>query len=180
VLRLSWAAACEREPFSDVAGDELPREGVIEGGSHEDVDLEDRLGSQAGPGTSAGGGERFVEVVEVLGAQPAEADVADRWGDVAVDERGVAVGGGWTDLAPLVRQPGLGEELGDRDGPASGRRLRPLLTIQTSGDRFRLGAIVPHRAPPPSFPAGEGVEPVVGDNVEAISALDDVGHVRER
>jgi hypothetical protein len=69
---------------SDVAAHEFASAGVVERGPHNHVHFGDRLGGESGSLPAAGRGELFVEVVEVIRAEPAQRDVADRWVDVAM------------------------------------------------------------------------------------------------
>jgi hypothetical protein len=50
---------------------------VVERGSGDGVDFDDRLWGAAVAACAAGGGERVVEGVDVISAQPAERDVTD-------------------------------------------------------------------------------------------------------
>ena len=103
----------------DVAADEFASGGIVERGPHDHVHLGDRLGREPGSLPAAGRGELFVEVVEMIGAESTQRDVADRWVDVAVDEPRVPVGGRRSDVSSLVRHPCAGQELADGDGPAA-------------------------------------------------------------
>jgi len=87
----------------DVALDQFALAGGVEGSSDDHVDLEHGLGSQPGTVSPAAGSQLGVEGVEVVDSQPPQGDVSDRRDDVAVDEPGVAVGGGRSHLAPLLR-----------------------------------------------------------------------------
>ena len=126
----------------DVAVDEPPGDGVIERSADDGVDLEDGLGRAAGAASAAGGGERVVKGVEVIGAQATERDATDGGLDVTVDEPRVPVRGGGTDLAALVRDPGVGQELTERD--RAGRRCRcgVAFTVEASGELFGFVAVV--------------------------------------
>ncbi|MGH9038955.1 MAG: hypothetical protein ACRDZ3_01860, partial [Acidimicrobiia bacterium] len=65
----------------DVARDESPADGVGERAADDEVDLVDGLGGE--PGRAVGGvEERFVECFEMLGAESAESDPAERRKDV--------------------------------------------------------------------------------------------------
>ena len=147
---------------------------MIERGADDGVDLEDRLGGAAGAVAAAGGGEGVVEGVEVVGAQTTERDVTDGRVDVAVDEPRVPVGGRGTDLATLVRDPGVGEELAERDQPGRWRWGGVAFAVESGGELFCFPSVVTGGVPPSAFPSGEWVEAVVGDDVEAVLALDDV------
>ena len=48
--------------------------------------------------------------------------------------------------------------------------------VESLGDGFGFVSVASHRVPPAPFPAGERVEAVVGDDVDALLALHDVGH----
>jgi hypothetical protein len=112
----------------------------------------------------------------VIGAQAAERDVTDRGLDVAVDEPGVPVRGGGTDLATLVRDPGVGEELAERDRPGRCRWGGVTFAVESGGQLFGFDSVVADGVPPSAFASGEWVEAVVGDDVEAVLALHDAAH----
>ncbi len=48
--------------------------------------------------------------------------------------------------------------------------------VEAGGELFGFVAVVADGMPASAFPAGEWVEAVVGDDVEAVLALDDVAH----
>ena len=96
--------------------------------------------------------------------------------DVAVDEPGVPVGGGGADLAALVRDPGVGEELSERGRTGRRSGCGVAVVVEAGGELFGFGAVVADGVPSPAFSAGERVEAVLGDDVEAVLALHDVAH----
>ena len=59
---------------------------------------------------------------------------------------------------------------------APGRGGAGVVAVDAGGDRLGFVAVVADGMPASSFLAGEGVEAVVGDDVEAVLALHDVGH----
>jgi len=134
------------------------------------------LGSQTVSVSTAGGGGPLVEPVEVIGSESAERDVSDGGVDVPVHEPGVAIGGGGAEVAALQREPGAGEKLAVVDRPASRRRSSGVLAIEAAGDDLSVVAVVADGMPAASFLAGEWVQAVVGDDLEAVLALHDVGH----
>ena len=81
--------------LGDVGVDELAAQGEVERGADDHVDLVHGLGGETGAVTAAGGGELVVEVVEVVGPESTERDVADRRVDVVVDDPRVAVRRWW-------------------------------------------------------------------------------------
>ena len=122
----------------DVAADEFASDGIVERGPHDHVHLGDRLGREPGSLPAAGRGELFVEVVEVIGAESTQRDVADRWVDVAIDEPRVPVGGCRSDVSSLVRHPRAGQELANGDGPAARRLGRRCVRCRVGRRRLRL------------------------------------------
>ena len=113
----------------------------------------------------------------MVGAQAAQGDVADRGADVAVAEPRVPVGGGGAHLAALLREPRVLEEVPDGNRAADLGQCRLGLAVDARSERFGVGAVVAGGVPSPPLLAGEGVESVVGDDVEAVFALNDVGHL---
>lgn len=162
--------------LGDVVVKELPAHGEVKRGSDNHVDLVHGLGCQAGAIVPAGGGEPVIERVEVIGPQSTHRDRADRWIDVAIDEPCVSVGGRGSDLASLERHPRLGEEPPELHRSSPCRRRAGVVTIETSGGELGVVSVVADGMPAASFSAGERVEAVVGDDVEAVLALHDVGH----
>jgi hypothetical protein len=165
---------------SDVADDELPLDGNIERGAHDHVDLEDGLGCETLAVSPAARCQRLVERVEAVGPQPAQRHVADRWVHVPLDEPRVAVGGRRSHVAPLVRHPRVGQEPAEGDRPALDRARRWVVVVEARRARFGLAPVMPDRMPPTAFLAGERVDAVVGDDIEAVLALNDVGHDPQR
>lgn len=153
----------------------------LERGADDHVDLEDRLRRQPGAGATARDCERFVELIEMVGSKTPQRDLADGGVDVALHEPRIPIRGGGSDVPTLLRQPRLSEEGPESDRAAGGRtRSRSLPSgVETSGDRLRLGPVVADWMPSPALPAGERVEPLVGDDVEAVLALDGVDHGAE-
>lgn len=145
-------------------------------GADDHVNLPDRLRGEPLAVPAAGGGEIGVEGFEVVEAQAAQRDVTEGGEDVAVDEPGVPVGGGGADLPSLARQPRVGEELADGDWTADLRRRHVPLGVEAVCHGVGLGAVAAGGVPSAAFLAGEGVDAVVGDDVEAVLALDDVAH----
>jgi len=126
--------------------------------------------------TAGLGGEVLVEAVEMVGAKPSQRDVADGGVDVTVDEPRVAVGRGCSDVPALVREPGAGEELADVRRPAAGGCSPGVLAVDAGGDELSVVSVMADGVPASSLLTGEGVEAVVGDDIEAVLALHDVGH----
>lgn len=112
----------------------------------------------------------------MIGAQPAKRDVADRGLDVAVDEPGVPVPRGGTDLAAFVWDPRVGEVLAERDRTGRCCEGGVAFAVESSGELFGFLSVVAHGMPSSAFPSGEWVEAVVSDDVEAGLALHDVAH----
>ncbi len=108
--------------------------------------------------------------------ETAQRDVTEGRVDVAVDEPRVPVGGGRSDLSPLARQPGLGEELSDGDRSSGLWWWHVAFGCESGRQGFGLATVVAGGVPSSTFSAGEWVEAVVGDDVEAVLALDDVAH----
>ena len=94
--------------------------GFGECGADDHVNLVDGLGCEAGVVAAAAVGEVVVEVVEVVGAEAAQWEMAEGGVDVVVDHPGVAVGGGWSCLLSASGEPGVGEVLGEGDVVAAG------------------------------------------------------------
>ena len=118
----------------------------------------------------------FVEVVEVVGAKPSKWDVPDGRCDVVLDEPGVSVGRGGSNLAALVRQPGRTQEVIEPERSTSGGRGAGSVDPEAGRESLGFLPIDTGRVPAAPLPSGERVEAVVGDDVEAVLALDDVGH----
>jgi hypothetical protein len=131
---------------------------VVERGADDGVNLDDRLGCAAGAVSTAGGGEGVVQVVEVIGAQPTQRDVTDGRVDVAVDEPGVPVRSGGADLATLVRDPRVGEELAKRHRTGRCRRFGVAFAVEPGGELFGFVTVVADGMPSSAFPSGEWVE----------------------
>lgn len=151
---------------------------MIERGADHGVDLEDGLGSAVDAVSTDAGGEGVVEGVEVIAAQTAQRDVTDSGVDVAVDEPGVPVRGRGTHLATLERDPRVGEELAERRRPGRRNGCGVAFAVESGGKLFGFVTVVADGMPASAFPAGEWVEAVVGDDVEAVLALHAVAHPR--
>src|SRR5918995_1582540 len=100
----------------------------------------------------------------------------DRWCDVVVDVPLVAACDRWAQLASAPRQPHLGQELLDRQ-----RRCRPLACSLSFGaeprrDCFGVRPAATGCMPTPSFPSGAWIVAVIGDDIEAVTAFNDVSH----
>ena len=124
---------------------------------------------------AAGRGQLAAEHLEVIESQSTQRDVADGGDDVAVDEPRVPVRSRRPDLATLARHPLFGEELAEGDRTSSLRRWVVAFLVEASGHGFGVGPIVTGGVPSSAFLAGERVG-AVGDDVEAVLALDDVAH----
>jgi hypothetical protein len=96
--------------------------------------------------------------------------------DVVLDEPGVTVSGGGPHGATLLWQPYRVEELAEGRGPALGRRRPDSFSRQTHGDRLRLATVTADGVPSTALLARQGIYAVVVDDIEAVFALDDVGH----
>jgi hypothetical protein len=160
----------------DVADDELAFGGEAERSSDDHVHFEDRLGCEPVLVSTPGDGQLLVQVLEMIDAQSAQRDVADRWCDVVLDEPGVPVCGGGSDLASFAWHPRLVQKRRDGDRPAGRRLLVASCEFEASTNGFGFVAVVADRMPWSALLSGERVEAVVGDDVEAIFALDDVAH----
>lgn len=125
---------------------------------------------------AAGRGELLVQRVEVVGSETAKRDVTDGRVHVAVDEPRVPVRGRGSHVSPLLRKPGAGHELAERDRAALRRRRPESVLGEPEGNGFRLGSVVADRVPSAAFLAGQWIDAVIGDDVEAVLALNDVGH----
>lgn len=92
-----------------------------------------------------------------------------------LDDPRVGVVGSGPDVGPLAGQPCLDEEPAER-GWRSTRLGVGALGLQASGEvlGFRPVAAEPPTAP---LPSGDRIDAVVVDDVEAVLALHDVGHV---
>ena len=134
------------------------------------------LWRQTGSLPTTGCGQSFVEVVEVIGAKPAQRDVTEYGVEVAIDEPRVPIRGCGSDVSSLVRHPRSGQELANRDRPLSRRRAGDAFAVEPGGDGFGLGAVMADRDPPATFATGQRVQTVVGDDIEAGLAFNDVGH----
>jgi hypothetical protein len=73
-----------------------------------------------------------------------------------------------------VGDPGVGEVLAERDRSGRGRGCCVAFAVESGGELFGFGSVVADWVPSSAFSAGEGVEAVVGDDVEAVLALNDV------
>ena len=96
--------------------------------------------------------------------------------DVVLYEPGIAVGGRRADLASFLWQPRLREEGAELDRTATRWWAAGMCGVELGGDGFGFVAVVADRVPAASFFAGEWIEAVVGDDVEAVLALHDVCH----
>lgn len=151
-------------------------DGEVKGRPDDHVNLEDGLRGESGAVLPSGGAELLVEVVEVIGSELSERDVADSRIDVVTDEPGIPVGRRRPDLPTLLRQPGALQEVAELDRAAPGRWGACPLAVDGRSDRLGLLPVPPDRVPPAPFAAGERVESVVGHDVETVLALHDVGH----
>ncbi len=160
----------------DVAVHEPALDGEVERVADDEVGLVDGLGGEGLSAATAGCEEMLVEIVEVLGTKAVEGDVADVGAQVVLDHPLVAVGGRRPDVCSLARKPRLGEEETELVGSASGAAVASRVGFETTGEE--LGAVegVAGGMPAPSLPAVDGVDAVVGDDVEAVLAMHDVGH----
>jgi len=82
-------------------------------------------------------------------------------------------------VATLERQPGRGEELAVADRPTARRSGVDVIGVEPGGECLGFVSLVADGVPPSVFLAGDGVEAVVGHDVEAVLALHDVGHADE-
>lgn len=112
----------------------------------------------------------------MIGAQPAEGDVTDGRLDVAVDEPCVPVHSGGADLATLVADPRVGEELTERHRTGRCQRCGVAFAVKSGGELFGIPSVVADGVPSSAFATGEWVEAVVREDVEAVLALHDVAH----
>ena len=131
---------------------------------------------ETGSFATTGGCQPFVEFVEVIGAESAQRDVTDRGVDIAVNEPRVPVRGTRSDVSALVRHPCTGQELGNGDGPASRRRSGDAFAVEAGSDSLGFVAVMADRDPPATFSTSQWIESVVGDDIEAGLAFNDVGH----
>lgn len=152
--------------MSDVAVDKVPFDGMVERRADHGVDLVNGLGCEPVSATPASALEVVIQLVEVVGAQSPKGDLAERGSDVAVDEPGVAVGGGRSELAALVREPRIGEELAEGDRPSRQYGYGVVCMVEALGELLGLRTVVADRVPASAFPSGERVEAVVGDDVD--------------
>jgi hypothetical protein len=141
-----WSGSRSASPpvggVGDVVVEQSSLHRQIERGAHEHVDLEHGLGGEPVTVAAAGGGEAFVQVVEVVGVQPSQRNVPNGRCDVVLDEPGVSVGRGRSNLASLVRQPGRAQEVIEPERSAScgrGADGRPGAVLRAP--RLRLGRI---------------------------------------
>ena len=112
----------------------------------------------------------------MIRAEPTQRDVADRRVDVAIDEPRVAVGGCGADVSSLVRHPRAGQELANGDGAAARWWSGVVLAVESGDDGFGFAAVMADRDPPATLATGQRIESVVGDDIEAGVAFNDVGH----
>lgn len=112
----------------------------------------------------------------MIGSEPAKWNIADRRDDVVVDDPRVAVQDRRSHVATLDRQPRVGEELAEVNRSAPHGRSTGSVAFDAGRHLFGFVAVVAGGMPSASFVAGEGVEAVVGDDIEAVLALDDIGH----
>ena len=73
-------------------------------------------------------------------------------------------------------QPGATKELAKRQRTTPDRRSTGAAGVELGGDGLGLLTIGSDRMPAASLASGERVESVIGDDVEAVLALHDVGH----
>ncbi len=93
----------------------------------------------------------------MIGTKPTQRDVTDGGLDVAVDEPGVPVRGGSTDLATFVGDPGVRRELAERDRP--GRCSGGGAAFASGGELFGFGSVVADGMPASACPSGKRVGP---------------------
>ena len=167
-----------RAGVGDVVVEQSSLHRQIERGADDHVNLEHGLGRQPITVAAAGRGQLLVQVVEVVGAKPSQRNVPNGRCDVVLDEPGVAVGRGRSNLASLVRQPRRAQEVIEPDRSASCRRGAGTIEVEPCCERLGFASVGSNRVPAAPLPAGERVEAVVGHDVEPVVSLDDVAHPR--
>jgi len=160
-----------------VGGDEVLAGCLGERGAGHDVDVVDGLRSQPRLLHPVGGEEVSVEVVEVLCPDRPQRHVAEDRVDVVLDHPFVAVGGGGLEPLSAHRYELLGQVPAERQLGGRDRFLCFGDRVEAGSDRFCVVSAVSGRLPPSAFPSRCWIDAVVGDDVEAVLALNDVSHV---
>jgi hypothetical protein len=156
-----------------VGVDELAVDGEIESVGDDSVDLEHGLGRESLSASIAVGDEVGVAGVEVRRSECVQPDGTDPRCDVVVDHPPVPVGGVPGEAA-LGGQPCGGHEPAHIEGA---RRVGSL-TLEPLLERDGVRLVGASGVPSAAFASGDRVVAVVRDDVEAMVALHDVGHLR--
>lgn len=127
---------------------------------------------------TARGEQRGVELVDVLGTDRPQRERPEGRDDVSIDHPPVAVAGRGTDSALPLRQPLLEQEAPKRRLATSRARRHVPGRNKSQCDRLGIGPRRSGGMRAAPFSARDRVSAVVVDDVEAITASDDVGHAR--
>lgn len=158
----------------NVRVDQLAAHGEVKGGSDQDVHFVNGLGGQALAVLPASGGKLVVEPFEMVDPQASEWDVTDSGVDVSVNKPRVPIGRCGPDMTTLHRQPGVGEELAEMRRPAAGWGGAGVVSLESLSHLLGVVTVIAGGMPPAPFSPSEWVDAVIGDDVEAVLALDDV------
>lgn len=113
----------------------------------------------------------------MVGPQPAKMNMAEAGDHVVVDHPRVPVRGRRCERASLARKPVLDQEPAQRRAsPRRQRGTRRQVALELP--RQVLGVVTARAGgvPAATFPPADGVDAVVGNDVEAVTAVHDVGH----
>jgi hypothetical protein len=114
----------------------------------------------------------------MIAAQPAQRDRPDCRVDVALYEPRVPVRSRGSNVPSLVRHPRAGQELCDGERASAWMRACDTFAVESSNDGLGFTAVEADRDPSAALTSTQRVEAVVGDDVEAVAAFNDVGHPR--
>jgi hypothetical protein len=136
----------------------------------------DGLGGERATVGSAAVDQVCVEPIKVFGPERCELQIADDGCDVVADPL-VAFRRRRSEFATTTRHPRLEQERPDGESRCRAIATRLFVGRQAGDDRFGILAVTTSRMPASAMLSGYRVDAVVGDHVEAVVALDDVGHV---
>lgn len=174
----AWSGVRSRSlgAHRDVRAREPLLGGVGKRATHDEMNFVDRLGSEPITMLPAARAQRGVEVVQVFGADRPERIPADGRNDVALDHPPVPVRGGGTDSTLAFRKPRVSQVVAERHRVSPTRGRHTIGFGDARRDRFGIGARRAGRVPPSALATGSRVDAVIGDDIEAVVARDDVGH----